>query len=303
MNYLIIGGTGYIGRNLVKKLITEGQNIFVHTRDKDKAFDIFGKQVVLVNWDDLKHNPLNLKQEAIDCVINLAGESLSAHRWSPKTKSKITNSRINSTRKIIDAIEKKILNPKVLINASAIGYYGSNNSDILNEKSPSGNDFLAKVCRQWEAEAIKAEQYGVRVVMIRTGIVLGKEGALKKMLPPYKYYVGGSLGNGKQWMSWIHIDDLVNIYINAFKDNNFMQAVNATAPNAVTMKEFSQTLGNILHRPSILKVPSFIIKTFLGEMSDIVLKGQRVFPEKLIINTFVFRYSQLEDALKDILKN
>ena len=303
MNFLILGSTGYIGQNLVRRLLADGHLIYVLSRNKDEAFEIFRKQVIIVNWEDLKHNHLHIKFETIDCVINLAGESLSAKKWTTKTKAKLVSSRINTTRLVLDLIANKTIKPKVLINASAVGYYGHNNNDILNESSPAGNDFLANLCKQWEVEAHAAEKYDIRVVCLRIGMVLGKEGALKKMLSPYKYFIGGSLGNGKQCISWIHIDDLINIIVQAALDKNLNAAVNATAPNAVTMNEFSKTLGKVMHRPSFINAPAFILKLILGEMSVIILKGQRVYPEKLISSGFKFNYPSLTDALVNILKN
>ena len=310
MNILIVGSTGFIGRNLVNRLIADGHNLFVHCRDKHKGFEIFRNRVTMVNWDDLIHNPLNIKEETIECIINLAGEPIAAHKWNSKTKSKIISSRINTTHKIVDLIESKRINPRVLVNASAIGYYGPNDNDIITESSPAGKDFLANLCVKWEAEALKAEIYGVSVVIVRTGIVLGTEGALKRMIPPYNYYLGGSIGSGKQWMSWIHIDDLVEIYNYALSNlslrlttKDLQLIINATAPNAVTMDEFTKTIGNVLQKPSAFKVPAFILRLILGEMSNVILKGQRVYPEMLEKNGFTFKFSHLKEALTNIFNS
>lgn len=313
MNILVSGATGYIGRNLCRKLLDEKHNLIILTRDKTKAQSLFGKDIRSIDWSDLNSELRSLTSEnQIDCIINLAGEPIAEHRWNKKTKDKIIGSRINTTKALVNFIkiqssELRTLSSepriKVLINASAIGYYGNNPDIELQENSPSGNDFLAELCKQWEAEALEAEKYGVRVVTIRTGVVLGTEGALKRMLLPYRFYVGGPVGTGRQWLSWVHIEDLVNIYHYAINEDKIKGPVNATSPNPVTMKEFCQVLGKVMHKPSWFRVPSFILKLVFGEMADVLLSSQKVIPSKLINSNFRFQFPSLSDALKEIINN
>jgi uncharacterized protein len=304
MNILISGGTGFIGRSLCIKLLDKKHEVIVLTRNKKKAELIFGREVNLVDYSEINVSHFeNVKHFKTDCIINLSGETIGNHRWDKKTKEKIISSRVNSTKALVEFIKNQTPEdrPKVFINASAIGYYGSKQDEELKENTSSGNDFLSDVCRQWEAEALKAEALGVRVVTVRTGVVLGLEGALKKMLLPFRFFVGGPLGNGRQWMSWIHIKDLVNVYYYALTNDKIKGAVNATSPNQTTMNDFSKTLGKVMHRPSLFRVPAFVLRLIFGEMADVLLGSQKVIPEKLIKSGFEFEFPVLEDALKDII--
>ncbi len=299
MKVLITGGTGFIGKHLSKTLTERGHELVIVTRRKDVTHP--QGRISYMQWDTGASGILPDNTPAVDAVINLAGESIGNNRWSPQVKEKILSSRVDTTKAIVSSIEKNIIKPKVLINASAIGIYGTNEERLFHENDTGENDFLAGVCKAWEAEAIKAEKLNIRTVMVRTGVVLGKEGALQKMVTPFKFFVGGPLGSGRQWMSWIHIDDLVNIYIHALEHDDISGPVNAVAPNPVRMSEFAKALGTVMHRPAIMPAPDFALKMILGEMSDLVLKGQQVSADKIINSGFRFEYPELSGALKRIL--
>ncbi len=303
MNILIAGGTGFIGRNLCNKLLNEKHNIFILTRNKDKARHLFDSKIKIIDWDNL--NKASGSQN-FDCIINLAGFPIADHRWNNKTKHKILESRVNSTKDLVSYLKNNysVNNTKhtIFINSSAIGYYGADYVGAEIEQLSGKTDFLSEVCRQWEAEAYKAKEYGARIVIVRTGVVLGFAGALKRMLLPYRLYLGGPLGNGKQWMSWIHIDDLLNIYAAAINNNKINGSVNATSPNPVTMNEFGQVIGKIIHKPSWFRVPAFILRLAFGEMSDVLLNSQKVYPAKLLSLDFKFRFPLLTEALQNIIR-
>jgi len=232
-------------------------------------------------------------------VINLMGESISK-RWDENQKKKIYDSRINGTRRLVEAIEKLQNKPKVFVSTSAIGIYGNRGPEDINEASSVADDFLAKVCKDWENEANKARNQGCRVVIIRTGVVLGRHGgALEKMLPVFKMGLGGRVGSGNQFMSWIHIEDLASMYVEALKNNSVKGVLNGTAPYPATNAQFSKVMGKVLKRPAILPAPSFAVQLALGEMSQIVLEGQKVLPLKFKEINFRFRYPTLEMALKE----
>lgn len=304
MKVAITGATGFVGSCLVEKLHTQGHQIVVFTRNKSKAKKVFPSSA-FPNLETIEYNPKESGdwQQAIsgcDAVINLAGEPIS-ERWTPQHKKEIMESRQLGTRKIVEAIEQAESKPKVLINSSAIGYYGTSETATFDENSASGNDFLAQVCQQWEAEAEKVKEAGVRLVIIRTGIVLGNGGALAKMIGPFKMFAGGPIGSGRQWFSWIHRDDLVNLIMEALKREDLEGVYNGTAPNPVKMAQFCQTLGEVLHRPSWLPVPEFALELLLGDGAKVVLEGQQVLPKKTQSAGFQYQYPTLKPALKEIL--
>jgi uncharacterized protein (TIGR01777 family) len=240
--------------------------------------------------------------EGTDGIVNLAGESIAARRWSTAQKERISASRIESTRAIADAIEMMGSKPKVLINASGVGYYGDVKTGDVTEDSPGGNDFFAELCRRWEAEAQRAREFGVRVVNLRTGVVLHSSGgALTRFLLPFKLFVGGPLGNGYQWLSWIHREDALRAILFALENPSLTGPLNITAPEPVTMREFCRSLGKALRRPSWIPVPEFALRIALGEMADVVLKGQRAIPKKLLDAGFTFQFPRIDDALLDLL--
>jgi uncharacterized protein len=230
-----------------------------------------------------------------DAVIHLAGEPV-AQRWTPATKQRILDSRVQGTRRLVEALAGMQSRPKVLISASAIGYYGSRGDEVLTEASAPGTGFLSEVCVQWEREAQAAEALGVRVVMVRTGLVLDpKGGALQRMLPPFRLGLGGRIGTGRQWMSWIHVQDLVSL-IAFCLDHDLRGPVNAVAPEPVTNSDFTRSLAKALHRPAIFPVPSAVLQVLFGEMSEVLLASQRVLPRQAEAAGYPFQYSQLDNA-------
>src|SRR4028119_1802945 len=300
MKVAITGATGFVGSRLVERLQAQGHQPMILTRNRAAALSAFP------NLEIVAYTPTEsgLWQEAIagcDAVVNLAGEPIAESRWIPKQKQEILTSRQLSTRKIVEAIAKANPKPSVLVNASAIGYYGTSETASFDETSPSSNDFLAEVCQAWEAEAQKVKEAGVRLVILRLGIVLGDGGALAKMIPPFKLFAGGPLGTGKQWFSWIHRDDLVNLILEALTRKDIEGVLNATAPNPVRMSEFCQVLGKTLNRPSWLPVPSFVPEALLGEGAKVVLEGQQVLPKRTTSFGFDYKYPTLEQALAEIL--
>ena len=305
MKVAITGATGFVGSRLVEKLKAEGSQILVLTRNQERAKRIFPASA-FPNLEIFAYRPAesgDWQQSIADCdaVVNLAGEPI-AERWTPEHKKAILESRQLGTRKIVEAIAQADPKPSVLINASAIGYYGTSETATFEEDSPGGNDFLAEVCKKWEAEAQKVKEAGVRLVILRIGIVLDKDGgALAKMLPPFKLFAGGPLGSGRQWFSWIHRDDLVNLIVEALKRPDIEGTFNATAPNPVRMNQFCQTLGEVMNRPSWLPVPGFALETLLGEGAKVVLEGQQVLPKKIQSLAFQYQYPTLKSALEGII--
>jgi uncharacterized protein len=302
----ITGATGFVGSRLVERLHGEGHRVLVLTRNTAFAQKVFPSQA-LGNLEIVAYTPTvsGSWQDALatcDAVVNLAGEPIGEGRWTPERKQEILNSRQLSTQKIVEAIAKANPKPKVLVNASAIGYYGTSETATFDETSPSGNDFLAQVCQAWEAEAQKVKDAGVRLVILRFGIVLGTGGALGKMITPFKLFAGGPIGSGRQWFSWIHLDDLVNLILQALSQPERSGVYNATAPNPVRMSELSQTMGQVMNRPSWLPVPSFAIEALLGDGAMVVLEGQKVLPKRTMEEGFEYQYASLQPALKDILK-
>jgi len=304
MKIAITGATGFVGSRLVQKLNREGHQLLIFTRNLERAKKVFPPSA-FPNLEIAQYNPKQPgewqnKISGCDGIVNLAGEPI-AERWSELHKQEIKASRELATKNLVAAIAKADPKPSVLVNASAIGYYGTSETATFDENSPPGNDFLAEVCKNWEAESQKVTSVGVRLVILRIGIVLGDGGALGKMLAPFKLYAGGPLGNGNQWFSWIHRDDLVNLIITALKRSDLAGTFNATAPNPVRMNQFCQVLGEVLNRPSWLPVPSFALELLLGDGAKVVLEGQQVLPKKTRSIGFEYQYPTLKPALKDIV--
>ncbi|MGY6528986.1 MAG: thylakoid membrane protein ThyD [Cyanobacterium sp.] len=304
MKIAITGATGFVGKELVKKLAVNHQ-IVVLTRNVDKARSVFPSNLQsnleYVGYTPKSSGDWQKQLDGCDGVVNLAGAPI-AERWSPSYKQEIFDSRQLVTRNIVEGIKACNSKPAFLINASAIGFYGTSETDTYTEVSPAGDDFLAKVCVAWEEEAQKVKEAGVRLVIFRFGIVLGNEGALAKMIPPFKIFAGGPIGEGKQWFSWIHIDDLVNLLLEAIAQSNIEGTFNATAPYPVTMNQLCETLGNVMNRPSWLPVPGFALELLLGDGAKVVLEGQKVLPEKTTETMgYNFQYADLKSALKDIV--
>lgn len=299
MKIAIAGGSGFIGTELAKFLVQHGHQVIILTRKQNQLSD---EKITHVEWLREGAEPVKAL-EGMDAFINHAGVSLNAGRWSEQHKQQIYESRMTATKellRIISALNKK---PAVLINASAVGIYPVSLTEHYTEQSPAApNDFLGKTVRDWEQCAKGAEQFSVRTVFTRFGVILGKKGsALTLMALPYKLFAGGTIGSGKQWLSWVHVTDVVRAIHFAMENNRIHGPVNVTAPEPLTMKEFGRTIGSVLSRPHWLPVPSAALKLALGEKSKLVLEGQYVKPEVLLKQGFDFRYPTLEKALKDLL--
>jgi len=295
MKILISGASGLIGTHLIPTLKAKGHEIFSLVRKTPKSSDE-------IRWDAKEgfSDSEQAKLENFDAVIHLAGDNVASENWSPEKKRRIRESRTVGTRVLVDALRKTQNPPKIFVSASATGFYGNRGDEVLTEESPKGEGFLPEVCDEWEREAHKAEDFGARTTFLRTGVVLTKDGgALEKMLTPFKFGVGGTVGSGKQWMSWIALDDVLDIYHFALENDALRGAVNTTAPNPATNEEFTEALGKVLNRPTILPVPEFAIKLLFGEMGErLLLEGQKVLPKKLQDAGFEFKYPNLEEALK-----
>jgi hypothetical protein len=300
MKVAITGATGFVGSRLVEKLQKQGHQPLILTRNREAALKAFPTMEV-VTYTPTESGSWQEAIAGCDAVVHLAGEPIAQNRWTPKQKEEILNSRKLSTQKIVEAISKANPKPTVLVNASAIGYYGTSETASFEETSPSGKDFLAEVCQAWEAEAQKVKEVGVRLVILRLGIVLGDGGALAKMIPPFQLFAGGPIGTGRQWFSWIHRDDLVNLILEALTRSDFEGVLNATAPNPVRMSELCQALGETLNRPSWLPVPGFALEALLGEGSKLVLEGQQVLPKRTTSYGFKYQYLTVKEALAEIL--
>ncbi len=297
MRVIVTGGTGFIGPKLCERLVARGHDVIALTRDASRSRDHVHPKVRVVSWAE--GAAWEGFVDGAGALVNLAGESI-AQRWTASAKERIAKSRLNAAARLRAAAERAAQKPGVLVNASAVGYYGPHGDEILDEGAPAGEGFLAKVCVDWEAAARSLETLGTRVAMLRTGVVLGGEGgALAKMLPPFKAFLGGPLGTGRQWMSWIHRDDLVELYVFAVENSAVSGPVNATAPNPVTMRDFATALGRALHRPSFTKAPAAAIRVALGEMATVVLDGQRVVPKKALDLGFKFQFTDVLAALRD----
>ena len=301
MKVVITGATGFVGQVIVKQLLEAGDEVVVLTRNVAKAAITLGSACKYFQWNDSESLPPLEALEGADGIINLMGETIS-ERWDENHKKKIYNSRINGTKKLVEALEKLKNGPKSFISTSAIGIYGNRGPEDLNESSNLADDFLAKVCKDWENEANKARNYGSRVAIIRVGIVLGKGGgALAKMIPIFKLGGGGPLGSGNQYMSWIHVEDLASMFIEALKNPSIKGVLNGTAPYPASNREFTKVLGKAVKRPAFLPAPAFAIKIAFGEMSQILLEGQKVLPVKFKEAKFKFRFPTLEMAIKESL--
>ncbi len=299
MKVAIAGGTGFVGSRLVERLLAEGHQVLILTRNPASVKPAPSVEVVAYNPQE--SGAWQQSISGCDAVVNLAGEPIAEKRWTPEHKKEIINSRKIGTQKIVEAISKANPKPSVLVSASAIGYYGTSETATFEESSPSGNDFLAQVCQEWEAEAQKVKDTGTRLVIVRIGIVLAMGGAIGKMIPPFKMFAGGPIGTGKQWFSWIHRDDLVNLILFALQQREVEGVLNATAPNPVRMNEVSQTLGEVLNRPSWLPVPAFALEVLLGDGAQVVLEGQQVLPKRTITQGFDYQYPSLKQALEEFL--
>jgi uncharacterized protein (TIGR01777 family) len=289
----VTGSTGLIGKSLCDSLRAEEHTLTSIRRTKEST-------------NEQSHNTidsvLNQIPEQTDIFIHLAGAPVFGKRWSKKYKDEIYNSRIEYTRTIVNAIGRLDKKPSLFICASAVGYYGSSVDKECTESTPAGSDFLSEVCRAWEYEASKVEQYGVRRISLRTGVVLAPEGgALKNIVMPFKFFAGGTPGDGKQWFPWIHIEDVINIIKFVLCHKELYGAINLCSPNVITMKKLIYTIGKTLDRPSFLTIPGFVFKLLYGQGAAAILEGQRAVPKKLINSGYKFSYPDIETALKNLL--
>lgn len=295
MQIVIAGGTGLIGRALARACAAAGHEVVVLSRRPSQG------PSKTVSWDGASAGPWAEALDGSDAVVNLCGESVADGRWTPARKKALLDSRVGPTRALVSALSAAKRRPRVLVNASAVGIYGDRADQSLDESAPAGTDFLAGLCVQWEKEARLLEPLGMRVVCLRTGIVLAPEGgALAKMLPIFKLGLAGPLGTGRQWMSWIALPDLIDLILFSFS-HELSGPVNGTAPNPVTNKDFTAALGRALGRPAILPAPAFALRLGLGEMSDMLLGGQKVLPKKALESGFAFKLPQLDAALRACL--
>jgi uncharacterized protein (TIGR01777 family) len=299
----ITGATGYVGTPLVRALVGRGDQVRVFTRDPERARQLLG---------DVDAAPAYLEAPGawqqqvagLDVIVHLAGESIGSGRWSSRKKQMIRDSRVESARHVADAIGMAPdgQRPRTLVSASGADYYEfadeTFDDDEYDERRSSGDSFLARVCRDWEAEALTAEAHGARVVLMRTGVVLGPGGALEKMTTPFKLFAGGKIGSGRQWFAWIHRDDAVAAYLTAIDDARLRGPVNLVAPGAVRNGELARAIGHVMHRPALLPVPGFALKAAVGELATYVLNGRKVVPKALAAAGFAFKYPTLEPALQ-----
>lgn len=305
MKIAITGATGLVGSRLVAKLHQEGHSILIFTRNPNKAQQVFPASafanLAVVQYTPQESGEWQKSVSGCDAVVNLAGEPI-AERWTSQHKQAIMESRQIGTRKLVEAIAMATEKPQVLVSGSAIGYYGTSETTAFDENSSGGNDFLAQVCQNWEAEAQKVTELGVRLVILRIGIVLANGGALGKMIGPFKMFAGGPIGSGRQWFSWIHRADLINLIDQALQNSQMSGVYNATSPNPVRMNQLCQTLGEVLNRPSWLPVPDFVLEILLGDGAIVVLEGQQVLPQKTQATGFNYQYAALKPALEEIVK-
>lgn len=299
MKIVITGATGFIGSIVTERLWNQFHSLVLLSRKPPAEVGVSKKEWMA--WNPPAGGQWEQAVDGADGIINLAGEAIAGKRWSKEQKEKLRSSRMDSTRALVNAIGRAKTKPKFLLSASAVGYYGPHGDETLTEASAPGGDFLSRLCVDWEEEALKAETHGVRVARIRTGIVLGKgQGALKKMVPPFKMFAGGPLGSGKQWMPWIHIEDEIGLLLCLMENENACGAFNASAPNPVTMEEFAKALGEVLNRPSWVSVPPSALALIAGEMADMLLTGQRAVPEAALKLGYVFQYPMIGGALKSL---
>jgi len=299
MKILITGGTGFVGSRLASRMVQEGHQVTILTRSAREK-ESLRAGITTVEGDPAVKGPWQESIKEQDLIINLAGASI-FNRWTDQHKRAIRESRILTTRNLVEAIPPG--GKRSLFSTSAVGYYGFHGDEELAEGAPPGNDFLARVAVEWEAEASKAEEKGVRVVLTRFGIVLGeKGGAMNQMIPLFRKFIGGPIGTGQQWFSWIHIQDLAEAFVFLMTHPEMSGPVNLCSPFPVKNRELAKALGKALHRPSFMPAPGFMIKLVFGEFGSVILQGQRVLPRKLLEKGFVFRYPDMDSALSNLLR-
>ena len=293
----VVGATGLVGRSLSTRLAARGDHVVVFSRDPSRARRALPVCSDARANEDLARGAL----DDLDAVVNLAGEPVMGERWSPAFKRRIEESRVEVTRAVVDGIARAKGRVATLVNASAVGYYGPRGDERVSEATPAGGDFLARVCVAWEREAARAAEHGAREVRMRIGVVLGDGGALEKMSLPFKLFVGGPVGDGRQWMPWVHLDDVVGAAVFALDASALRGPVNVTAPEPLRAREFSALLGKVLGRPSWMPVPGFALRAAVGEAAGVLLTGQRAVPEALLAAGYTFAFTDAEAALRDAL--
>ncbi len=304
MRVLITGATGFVGRPLVHRLLERGHEVVVLSRDASRAMTSLPVRCECRTWDPESGRISAGAVQGCNAIVHLAGEGVADKSWSPERKKEILDSRVQSTRALLSALRAlpPSSRPQALVAASAIGFYGDRGDEELDETSLAGAGFLADVCKAWETESRGAEELGLRTAIVRIGIVLGKDGgALSKMLPPFQLGVGGRLGDGKAWMSWIHIQDLVDLFVHAVENQEINGVVNGVAPQPLTNAAFTKSLGRALHRPTLLPVPRLALQAVLGEMASLLFASQRVFPRMAQRSSFQFRYADIDQALASLV--
>lgn len=316
MRVFVTGASGFVGRRLIRELLRRGDSVVALTRRANSLAGASGGQpedapdgsdrLVVLEGDPSKPGPWQQEVAACDAVVALAGEPVMGARWSPEFKRRLYDSRIDSVRRVVEALaaspSSEGRGPRVLVSASAVGYYGSRGSEELTETSGPGRDFLANLCVDWEAAAEAATAHGTRVVSLRIGVVLGDGGALEKMLPAFRLFLGGPLGSGNQYWAWVHLDDVVGLILYSLSRPDMQGAINAVAPAACTVQEVARQLGGALHRPSRFAVPELALKLVLGERAEVLLGSQRVVPQRARELGYRFRYADLATALRAALQ-
>lgn len=302
---IIAGATGFIGEKLTKKLIENDYSVIALSRNPEKHQGMDKRGVSLKPWDAENVNGWASEVDGSLALVNLAGENISSGLWTKKRKEKLYNSRMKATKALVAAIEMAQNKPEVIIQASAVGYYGSRGEETLDEESSAGEGFLARLCDDWEKTALAVEKYGVRLVRLRFGLVLGEEGPLMERLTlPYRLFLGVHFGKRNQWLSWIHRQDVINSILFAIEHNFVKGAMNVTSPNPVLFYDFMKTIGKRLHRPSWVYIPPFLIKLFLGEMAkQTIFSSQKVIPRRLQEWNYDYKYENLDEALKNIFQS
>lgn len=306
MKVAIAGGTGFVGQQLVRQLTQDGASVVLLTRNPQRGKRQFPTSafptVEIVAYDPRQSGPWQDSISGCTGVVNLAGAPIADHRWTAEYKQEILDSRTQTTEKLVEAITAAPETPQVLVNASAVGYYGTSETAVFDETSAPGDDYLAQVCQAWEAAAESVTAAGTRLVIARFGIVLGPDGgALAKMLTPFQLFAGGPIGSGQQWVSWVHRQDVVRFLAEALSNPDLSGVYNATAPNPVRMKTLCHVLGEVMSRPSWLPVPEFALELLLGEGAMVVLDGQQVLPKQTLAAGFDYRFATLKPALEDVL--
>ena len=297
MNILVTGGTGFIGSSLCRRLLGEGYRPSVLTRDRERVRQHLDEKIAaLESLDEIQ------TEQAPEVIVNLAGRSLGSGRWTDALKQTFVDSRVGTTQKVLAYIADAPVKPRLLVSGSAVGYYGARGDEDLDEYSGPRHEFQSDLCASWEAEAVKAEDFGVRVCLLRTGVVLGKDGgALSSLVPPFRLGLGGHLGDGRQWMSWIHMDDVIGMILFLIANEELRGPFNCTAPNPETNRDFAKKLGRALHRPVFTYVPGWLVRIKVGEMAHLFLTGQKVLPRRMLASGYDFQYPNLESALAEVI--